>query len=246
MINYNYYNLDREEKIKYTIYGIVLISFVLWIFFKSVLLCFTSIFFIKYYLKIKKKHLAKERIDKLRYEFIEFLLALNDSLKGGNSLEKSVENTKQELVKISGKDSLMVKEVNMMINKIRLNIPVDEILTEFAVRSGIREIVYFSDIVSISKKRGGNMIKMISECIETLISIIESKKEVQSIIAGKVTEKRIMDKIPLFIIVYVSLTSGDIMQPLYTTLYGRIIMALTLISYIFVYYIGERIVDIKI
>lgn len=231
---------------KYTLIGAILSSLVTWIFFKNIIITLIGLASVKFYLLYKNKTIIISRKEELQKQFVDFLRSLSDALKTGNSLEKSIELTKIDIEKLYGRESYMYIENLLISNKIKLNIPIEKSMDDLAMRTGIKEIIHFSEIIKISKKRGGNMIKMISDCADTLTNIIETKKEVNTIIAGKVNEKKIMDKIPLVIIMYISITSPEIMEPLYTTVFGRIVMIIALVGYIFAYYLGERIVDIKV
>lgn len=246
MTDYRNYKFKKSELIKYYLIGNFIFFILLWMFFRSIFISSICLILAIFYIKLKGKYLNKKRQIKLQEEFIDLLQAVGDALKTGNSLERAFISARNEVEKINGKNSMIYEEVNIIINKLNMNIPIEKSIEDLASRSGINEIKYFSEVISIAKKRGGNIIKMVSDCSDTLMNIIETKKEIEVIIAGKVNEKKIMDKIPLFIIFYISLTSPEIMQPLYTTLYGRFIMIFSLLGYIFAYYLGERIVNIKI
>lgn len=56
-----------------------------------------------------------------------------------------------------GNDSLMLSEIQEMNRQIKMNQTFEEVLSEFAHRSGLEDIVNFSDIFSFAKRSGGRI-----------------------------------------------------------------------------------------
>lgn len=246
MLDYSKYEFSIKELIFYILIGSVGIFIITWVFFKSMIISLLCLPLVKFYLEQKRKQLCKNRKDELIKGFVDMLNSINISLKVSSSLEKSFFNAMNEMEQLHGINSNIYKELKYIVNKMKVNVTIDSALEDFAIRSDIKEIIFFSHIISSMKKRGGNVILMINNSISTIISMLETKNEVNMILSGKINEKRVMDKFPIGIIVYMTFTSGEILEPLYTTIFGRIIMFLALIFYIIAYYWGEKIINIRI
>lgn len=246
MLDYSKYEFSIKELIFYILIGSVGIFIITWVFFKSMIISLLCLPLVKFYLEQKRKQLCKNRKDELIKGFVDMLNSINISLKVSSSLEKSFFNAMNEMEQLHGINSNIYKELKYIVNKMKVNVTIDSALEDFAIRSDIKEIIFFSHIISSMKKRGGNVILMINNSISTIISMLETKNEVNMILSGKINEKRVMDKFPIGIIVYMTFTSGEILEPLYTTIFGRIIMFFALIFYIIAYYWGEKIINIRI
>lgn len=246
MLDYSKYEFSIKELILYILIGSAGIFIITWVFFKSIIVSLLCLPLVKFYLEQKRKQLCKNRKDELIKGFVDMLNSINISLKVSSSLEKSFFNAMNEMEQLHGINSNIYKELKYIVNKMKVNVTIDSALEDFAIRSDIKEIIFFSHIISSMKKRGGNVILMINNSITTIISILETKNEVNMILSGKINEKRVMDKFPIGIIVYMTFTSGEILEPLYTTIFGRIIMFFALIFYIIAYYWGEKIINIRI
>ena len=59
-------------------------------------------------------------------------------------------------------------------------------------------------------------------------------------IAGKRAEQKVMNFMPSGILVYISITSSDMMKVMYESLIGRLIMTICLGVYILAYCLSEK------
>ena len=64
--------------------------------------------------------------------------------------------------------------------------------------------------------------------------------------AGKKLEGRIMNGMPLFILAYLKLTSGDFLELLYGNVLGVVVMTTALAAYAGAIRLSEKILDIRI
>ena len=87
---------------------------------------------------------------------------------------------------------------------------------------------------------------MIRVCSVTIGDKIETAKEIQTLIAAKKLEGRIMDIIPCFIILYIDLSSPGFFDVLYYTLFGRVIMTACLAVYLGAILLSEKIMSIEV
>ena len=72
------------------------------------------------------------------------------------------------------------------------------------------------------------------------------EREIETINNSKKYEQRIMDIVPLIMILYVNFTSGNMMSVMYNTLIGKLIMTICLLLYTVAFIIGEKITNISV
>ena len=114
---------------------------------------------------------------------------------------------------------------------VRVNEPVEQVLAEFAGRSGCEEIEGFADIFLFAKRSGGDYVEFIRTTIGKMNGRMEVEQEIAAVLAGKRLEGQIMNGMPLFILAYMTVASGDFLNVLYGNALGVCIMTGVLVGY---------------
>lgn len=238
----NTYRYTKKVMIKDVLVGFILMSIISYIFYESIILVLLAIPFTKLYLKKRKVCFVKGQKEIVLRQFKDMAESLVFSLNAGYSLDNSIKETLKDMINLHGKESIISKEINYMYSQIRINIPIEEVFCGFASRLDIEDVYMFSSIVNITKKRGGNLIKVIKNASQKIGERIKLQQDIDIIISSKVYEQRIMRVIPFLIIIYVKFSNPSFLEVMYTTLIGRVIMSICLGIYILGYYLGERII----
>lgn len=244
--NYNTYSFTCKEWFIYLTQSILEIFVLGYFFYHSwkLTLCLSPLLY--YLLKRKKEELIDKRKKELSTQFNDFLSSINGSLQAGYSLENAVEEAYKELIAFYHNKSWMVKELGVIRNGMNNRQPVEELIHEFAERSGIEDIHDFANVIMIAKKSGGDM----NEIIESNIAVIEEKleirQEIETSLSSRNLEVRIMSVIPFFIILYIDVTSRGYFDMLYQTIGGRIFMTVCLGVYLAAIRVSEKIIHIEI
>ena len=87
---------------------------------------------------------------------------------------------------------------------------------------------------------------IIRSTVQTIREKIEVQNEVETLMAGKRLEQRVMNIIPFGILGYVKLTSGDFLDALYGNLLGITVMSVCLLVYILAVKLAEKIVSVEV
>ena len=199
-----------------------------------------------YYVIRRKKQEIKHLKNRLWLQFRDALAALQVSISAGYSLENGIKETRKDLERIYGKKGEMVLEFHYMEIQLEHGGSVEKLLDSLGRRSGIEDIQNFSQILIQSKKMGGNMRRILQECITSMEEQMDVKKEIQAMLASRRLEQRIMSILPLGIILYLQISSPSFLSVLYGNPAGIGVMTLCLGIYIFAYQWGERLVEIEI
>lgn len=197
-----------------------------------------------------KRYIARERIRTrqqiLSEEFMDALKNISSNLIAGYSLENSWIEAEQEMLLLKGKKSLMYGELCEMNRKISMNQPLEKILEEFAIRTGVEDIQNFSDIFSFAKRSGGKFVEIIETTTYRMWEKFETRREIEVAVSAKKLEQKIMDVIPILILLYLRIASGDYMEVLYSNPMGIVFMTVCLGVYIVALLLAERVLDIKV
>lgn len=241
------YRLNKNEKIIFIIGIITLSIFISILFYDFIFMAFVGLLFYPKGKKLLEEFLYKRKQRKLRKEFCDFLTAISSSLATGEHMGKSIKECREQMVDLYGKDSLIVKEIDLMILDMNEKGYTEvRALKTFSKRTNIEEIKQFVDVFVICRETGGNLIKAIRETTEIIISRIEIENEIARISAQKKFEGRIITLMPLVVILFLRLTSPEYIGIMYSTWIGRIIMTIAFLIIYMAYRMIEKITAIEI
>lgn len=181
----------------------------------------------------------------MNLEFREALQGIAAALSAGYSMENAFLEAKKDLQLLYGSGSALAPEMQEIINKTRLNYPIEEALFELADQSGVEDIRRFAEVLQTAKRTGGDLIAITKTSADRIAERIEVKREITSMIAGKEMEAKIMKIIPLGMVIYFWLCSPGFLNPLYQG-QGRIVMTVLLLLYLMAFYWSERITRIDV
>lgn len=245
-MDYSKYSFSKYEKLGLSLVGFIGSFFVLYLFYENVIAAFILAFpgCAIYMFYMKSSYVEKQK-EKLSMEFKDAMESLISALSAGYSMENAVSEAHEDLLLMYGKSTPMIRELKDMEQKISLQIPLDKVFMDFGKRSGVEQIVTFAQIYATARKSGGNLIKVMKRTTDNIGEKIEVNKEIQTMISGKKMESTIMMIIPIFIIVYMKLFNQGFLDPLYSSLGGRIFMTVCLVVYVLAIWMSRKIVNIK-
>lgn len=225
-------------------------ALILWglgyLFYHSMLLSFLFAALLPFYLKFKEKALVKKQKQTLLMQFKEGIVSLAAALKAGYSIENALREAEKDVRLLLGDEAFITKEFQYMAGRMELNFSFEELLDDFADRSGIEDIKSFSAIFLTAKRRGGDFIGIVEHTVKNIGEKIEIKQEIETILSAKQLEQKIMSLIPLGMIVYMQLSFPHFSKLLYKNPGGIIVMTVCLMLYLFAFFMGKRIVGIEV
>lgn len=222
------------------------ITIIAYLFFDSIFAAVLLAPFCFYYIKRKKKYYLERRIWRLNLTFREALEGITAALLAGYSIENSFAEARKDMLLIYEEKEDIIQELSYICGQLALNRRVEDLLLEFAKRSQLEDIMNFTDVFIMAKRSGGNLLAILNRTAKNIGDKIEIKREIQTMIAGKKMEAKIMTLIPAGIIAYMRIFSPGFMDSLYHNLMGVFIMTAALILYGAGFYMSERIVNIEI
>lgn len=182
----------------------------------------------------------------LKLQFKECIRVLTASLYAGYSVENAFGAAQTELEQLLGAQSDMCKELRQMNGQLQLNIPVENLIESLAWRSGVEEIFTFGQVFAYARHNGSNFTRILKDASERIGDKLELEREIQTMIAAKQLEQRIMNLIPMGILLFVRVTNPGFLDVMYTAWIGRGVMSVCLVIYGGAFLLAERIVDIKV
>ena len=204
-----------------------------YLFYNSLWSCIFLSPVIPIYVVLRKKEAYGKKISRKTMEFSDGMQAVSFALNTGYSIENAFAEAVGELELLYGKESSIVREFRMMVNRIKRN-------------ENLEDISYFSEIFRYAKRSGGDIPAIIKQTTKMIREKSEVRMEIDTIISGRKMEQKVMVCIPLGILIYLRLTTQGFVDVLYGNVLGIIVMTLCLFIYAAAAVISIRIVDIKV
>ena len=247
-ISQNYWQqaVKPAERMKIAGQTAALLTLTAWLYYREI---WAVVFLIPVgilYYRMKKKECVRKKQQVFLLEFKEMIQSLAAGLNTGYSVENAVRETQKELMMVYPKEAVISKELAVMTRKLRLSMSMEQVFDEFARRVDVEDVQNFSVVFTAAKKSGGDMIAIIRNTVDQISGKIEVKREIETLLAAKKYEYKVMSIIPYAIIAYMRLSFPEFMSYLYGNVLGIGVMSVCLGIYAGAYVLGAKMVDIEV
>ncbi len=245
--DYNTYSMSRKEKILYFLEGAAFIYAYAFIFYRSHIICILLCPLALLYPRIKTRSIIEKRKYELNIQFRDMLYSLSSALSAGKSLELAFRDILSDLeVLYPFPDTPIITEVEYIVRKIEMNETVEEALCDFANRVHLEDVDNFVDVIRICKRTGGNIIEVLKNTSNIINDKIEIKHEINTLLAQRNLERKLLNLLPPAMVLIISASSYEYIQPVFTTIPGRLVMTVAILLLAAAYFISKKIMDIKV
>ncbi len=190
-----------------------------------------------------QEHQKKARLKKLLLQFKDLLETLSASYSAGLTTTKAFADALNEMTELYGDNADIVTELKMINAGLQHNFNIEDLLLNFAQRSGLDDVDSFANVFEVCNRKGGNLKQIVSESRSVINDKIEIEMEIQTMVAASKNELNIMMIMP-FIIMFSLRSMGDTMTG--NSLLNIAVKLGALVVFAGAYVIGLRLVDIKI
>lgn len=195
---------------------------------------------------LERRSRLEKRRQKLSQEFKESMIILASSLAAGYSMENALKASVEELETLYGQGGLVAREFAYMVQQLRMNRPVEGLLSDFARRSGLEDIQSFADVFAVAKRSSGDLGSIMRHTAEVIRDKMQVREEIITLTASRQFEQKIMNMIPFFIVFYVESASPGFFGQMYGTGLGRMLMSGCLGVYLVACVMAKRILAIEV
>ena len=245
-MDYDDYRMNKKEIIRYLlIYGGITILISYAFYDSAVAFLFMLPVGILFFRRVREK-LKRERRERLRRQFQDMIDSIASSLAAGYSIENSFYEAHKDMLRLYGRNSLIVRELEYFFSMLEAGAPMETVLSDFAERADVEDITDFSEIFTLAKRNGGDFGGIIRKTVRMMKEKDDTEKEIRVILTGRRYEQRLMCIIPFGIILYLRVSSGSFLSILYHNPVGIAVMTLCLAIYLASYLISERLTDIRV
>ena len=239
-------NEDRKNRWIDGLQGTVGILLVGWLCYRNWIAPLMGLVLLPFFMKYKAEKRVEQRQKQMQKEFKDVAAMLYSSTAAGGTLEKALRDARKDMLVSAERYPVLLPEFEKMCIQLDRNVSVEAVLNEFAEQSNDKDIHYFVKILNVARKSGGSLPDIIRHTVDTMNLRIEIDSEIDTMLAGKKGEWKVMLIVPPAILVYMNLCSSEYMSVLYETLSGKILMTAALGVYGIAMTIGYRILDIHV
>ncbi|MBQ8559786.1 MAG: type II secretion system F family protein [Tyzzerella sp.] len=247
-IRKNYWQQDiaKHEYARAILQGILLITIVSYLFYGTVLYAILLSPYLIWYVKSWERQMIQRKKQAFQMQFKEAIQSLSAALNVGYSVENAMRETWKDLQLLYKNDERILGEFRYMIRQLEMNLTVEVILKEFAIRTGDEEALMFVTVFSMAKRSGGDMIAIIRDAVYQIGEKIDVKREIHTMMASKKLEFKIMSAVPFAMICYIKISFPEFLDVLYGNVIGVIVMSVCLVVYVGAFELGKRIVEVEV
>ena len=245
-IDYEQYQLSLKEEIYCIGAAIVLSAVTGWILYRSIWGMFLIVLIFPLCRKLYQEEQKERRKQRLLLEFKEAMQSVAASLLSGYSIENAWKEAEKELHGLYSGNGFMEEEIRRMNSGIQMNQPVEQLLYQFALRSSCEDILEFAEVFRFAKRSGGNFGKIIQNTVFRIGEKIETEHEIQTILAGRKMEQKVMNIVPVGLLLYLNLTSKDFLAPLYGNFFGICVMSVAFFVYLAALALFKKMIQIQL
>lgn len=188
----------------------------------------------------QKKEYAEKKEMLLR-QFGECILSVGNSVRSGYAVENAFVESIEDMKMMYGPEADILNELIILKGGLCNHIPIENLLEEMGRRTTLQEVCEFAEIFKIAKKSGGNTADVISMTAEMINNRMNLKEDIYTIQAAGRLEQKIMNLVPLGLLLYMELTTPGYFDMYYANMQGRLLMTLFLVWYIGAYGFSEMI-----
>ncbi|HYF75185.1 MAG TPA: hypothetical protein VD757_01250 [Candidatus Nitrosocosmicus sp.] len=245
--DYNIYCMSAEEKLISILAAGAVIFAAGFVFYRSIVLSLLILPLALLYPGIRRKDIIQKRKTELNLQFREALYSISSSLSAGKSIETAFLDAQKELmIQYPDAGTYIIMELGQINRRIAMNETVERVLADFADRSHIEDIMNFAEVFAICKRTGGNLVQVVKNTAEIISEKIDVRQEINVMLTEKRLEHKILNLMPVLIVLLLSTSAEEFMTPVFSEPLGRGAMTFSLVLFAAAYFISRKIMDIEV
>lgn len=244
--DYHIYHMTKKDMLIACMLGAGAAAGVSWLFFNNVVVSVmaaaaTGVLAQSVY----QGYRLEKRKRNLLLQFKDLLEALTSSYSAGKNTLEAFTDAENDMEQIYGADADIVKELAIIVGGMRNNINIEELLMNFADRSGLDDVRNFADVFRVAMRQGANIKDIIFSTRDIISDKIEIEMEISTIMSGNKNELNIMMIMPLVIIVSLG-GMGSGMTAADNTPLNILIKVIALGMFVLAYCLGRKFTKIEV
>ena len=193
-------------------------------------------------ISVYRAMLFKKRWKELRIQFRDLLESLSNSYTVGMTASRAFKEAYEDMKVEHGDKSYIAEELKLICSAYEnQGIEIKEMIKDFSQRSGLEDARSFAGVFDVATDLGGDIAKVIRESRDMIGDKIEVELEIQTMVTGQRNQLNILAIMPLVISVLLRCFNLGTISAMVI-----IVKLVALALFVFAYWLGTKIVDIKV
>ena len=184
--------------------------------------------------------IKKRRERRFEEQLPDALLMIAGTLRAGASLNVAMESM------VSESKPPVSQEFELMLREQRLGVDLDTALQNMEKRMPLQDFIMVVAGMRISREVGGNLADTLEGIADTLRRKLTMEGKIQALTAQGRMQGIVMTCLPLFLMLILRWMEPEAMEPLFTTWYGWIVLAIIGVAEVVGYFFIRKIVNIDV
>ena len=247
LTDYDSYVMSLRERLLYIGAAAAVIFAVAFIFYRSFLLSVLTVPLALLYPRLKTRDIIARRKKELNVQFKDMLYSLSSSISAGKTVEAAFREVLKDLsVLYPEPATFILVEVRRIISRLGMNESMEAALSDFAMRAKLEDVDNFVNVFNICKRSGGNIAEVIKNTSAIINDRIEVGQEVDTLLAERRFEQKVLNVMPILMILLLSASAPDYMSPVFNTSAGRFTMSVAIVLLTAAWFISAKLRDIRL
>lgn len=199
----------------------------------------------KMFLPVRNQQIVDKNKSMLARQFRDMLDGLTTSLGAGNNIPNSFMSVQKDMKVQYEEGSFILKELDVIVDGFNNAIPIEQTLNDFGRRSGNDDIESFANVFEVCNRQGGNIQEVIRNTHAILSDKMAVKEDIETVVTSSKNEQNMMLFMPVLLVGMIKLSSKDF-GAYFATPVGVICTTIAVIMFGVAYYVGKKILDIKL
>lgn len=262
-LNYKVYYLNTKEKVLYFALAFIVGAAVGYLFYGGIgkdefgnataitrtlnilIPLVTGIIAGRMFLPIRAQQILNNRRKKLAQQFRDMLDGIATAIGAGNNTMQAFRSVYEDLHIQYEEDAFIINELEVILSGLESNFNLEDLLEDFGKRSGNDDIESFANVFKTCYRKGGNVKEVIQSTHAILSKKMEIREDIESTVSGSKLNQMIMVVMPIILVTVIKVMSPEFADN-FVTATGLISTTIAIGLFIAAYYIGKKILDIKI
>ncbi len=210
MTDFKVYEMQRTEKLLFTVLYIIAAIALSVLFYRNVLFAAVTIPFAPRIRGLYIRTRAERRRDQYLLEFKDFLFLASTSVGAGRSIKDAIREAIPGLKEIYGERSILSRELMLVHERMEVGNEQDtEVLMDLAMLSGMSDVIDFVTIYQACKRTGASLILAMNRAAAMIIDKMTIEREIRELTRRKESEGLMIFMMPFAVLIFLNLSAPD-------------------------------------
>jgi len=223
-VDYGVYVMTPAETLTAWLAAAAVLFALGYVFYRSVVISLLFALFAFRYPRMRAVQIADRRRAELTLQFKDMLYSISSAVGAGSSVEHALEIALADMRKqYADPKTSIIRELELMVSRLSFGWNVEDVFLDFGRRSHVEDVTTFANIFDIAKRTGGNLVQIIRQSTDVISEKIETKAEIETSLSGRRIEQKVLTVMPVVLVLFMTYTTNGFMEPIFTTVGGRLV-----------------------